>query len=304
METFIAILVLAVLIGLLVGAAWFFGREAGPGNGMAWLTGNRSFVNIVPTRLRSEPVADSPRTTRDSALMVDDPRLLELADELRTELTRTLGFTSEFDGRLREIEREMLQSRAMPDKISAQLDERVSAAERSSKSELERLRQDVHAARTADSSYGLKRNEAVSDLYQKLAQIDVALGQVINPVLLPGEPIAVPDSLFEDTLVWANWQDVGDRAYAFGESFSHCRYLLEPKLANQVQEFIASFREALTGTVYPVVQNPNRTLAQRSQMRAGLIAVVEAIAPLRRELEQTWAQGSHINGFPGATPDA
>jgi hypothetical protein len=114
-------------------------------------------------------------------------------------------------------------------------------------------------------------------------------------MLLPGEPISVPENLYEDTLVWDNWGDVADRAYAFGEQFSQHRFLLEPALADRVERFICEFREALTSTVYPIVQDDSATAQQRNDMRAGILSVIEGITPLRREFEHTWIQGTSID---------
>jgi hypothetical protein len=117
---------------------------------------------------------------------------------------------------------------------------------------------------------------------------------VVNPMLLPREPISVPETLYEDTLEWENWGDVADSAYSFGEAFSRSRVLLDPALAKQVEQFISSFREALTGTVYPIVQSPTATASQKAQMRAGIMVVVDGITPIRREFERTWLSGTMI----------
>ena len=79
METFIVILVLIILFVLLGGTAWFFGKEAGPGNGFSWLTGTRQFRSMVqPFSSKAQEFTNS----RQSAVMIDDSRLLELAEEL------------------------------------------------------------------------------------------------------------------------------------------------------------------------------------------------------------------------------
>lgn len=286
METFIVILVLIILFVLLGGTAWFFGKEAGPGAGTAWLTGTRQFRSMV------SPFSSKAVGLRQpsSAVMLDDSRLHELADELRGELERTANLAQEFENRLLLVERELGQTKRLPQALDA----RVQSAESDARARLARLRQEMQQARKADSPYNVRRNDAVSKLYQKLAQLEVALGAVVNPMLLPGEPISVPENLYEDTLVWDNWGDVADRAYAFGEQFSQHRFLLEPALADRVERFICEFREALTGTVYPIVQDGSATAQQRSDMRAGIISVVEGITPLRREFEHTWMQGTNI----------
>lgn len=308
MDTAIVIIVLILLFVLLGGAAWFFGREAGAGNGAAFITGTRQFAAMF------QPIADrgsnGAPVPPEPAVMVEDDRLHELAAELREELTRAVTVSRDFSTRLNALENEILSTRQLPEAVDARVQEArsesresVEQARTEARDRINRLRRDLNQSRKADSPYSVRRNEAISDLYQKLAQIDVALGTVINPMLLPGEPVSVPDTLYDDTMEWENWEDVGDRAYAFGESFSQNRFLLEPALAGQVQTFIAAFREALTGTVYPVVQNPNRTLQQRSAMRAGLVAVVDAIGPLRRAFEESWSSGTTIDGFADTDED-
>lgn len=288
MDTFVVILVLIVLLILLGGTAWFFTREAGAGSGIAWLTGNRQVRSIFPNAPTSMPFS-----SRTSALMVDDTQLHQLASELREEIERAATLNAELAARLSAVESDVGQTRQLP----AFVDERVKTAEQETQSRIAKLRRDLNASRKSDSPYSQQRNVAVSDLYQKLAQIDVALGAVVNPMLLPGEPISVPEALYDATMQWDNWGDVADRAYAFGESFSQNRYLLESELADRIELFIANVRTSLTTTVYPVVQDEHRTQQQRQQMRAGIVSVVEDIVPLRREFEQTWLSGTLLNGF-------
>ncbi len=287
METFIVILVLIILFVLLGGTAWFFGKEAGPGSASAWLTGTRQFRTMVsPFSSRATAL-----TSRPSTVMIDDSRLHELAEELRGELERTAILAEEFESRLGLVERELGHTKQLPQAIDA----RVQTAESDSRARIAKLRRELHQGRKADSPYHVRRNEAVSKLYQKLAQLESALGAVVNPMLLPGEPVSVPETLYGDALEWENWGDVADRAYAFGEQFSQNRFLLEPDLAERIEQFISTFRTALTGTVYPVVQTENATAQQLTQMRTGILTVVEGITPLRREFEHTWLNGTAID---------
>lgn len=286
METFIVILVLIILFVLLGGAAWFFGKEAGPGSGMAWLTGTRQIRGVF-TGLGNGEKPFTSTTSQTSAVMVDDPRM----DELREELNRTLALGEGLENRLRALEHEITQTRQLPQALDA----RVLDSEKETRARLSQIRREFRQLRKADSPYGVRRNDAVRDLYQKLAQLEVALGAVVNPLLLPGEPVTVPETLYEETLEWDNWGDVADHAFTFGEAFSKNRVLLDPDLADRVEGFIASFREALTGTVYPIVQGDDATPQQRKQIRAGIVAVVEGITPIRREFEQTWLHGTRMD---------
>lgn len=300
METFIVILVLIILFVLLGGAAWFFGKETGPGSGMAWFTGTRQIRGVFTSLGNGEkPFSSGTSTSSQSAVMVDDTRIHELADELREEITRTLAIGEGLENRLRLLEQEFGHTRQLPEAIDA----RVQSSETETYARIARIRREITQHRKSDSPYGVRRNDAIRDLYQKLAQIEVALGAVVNPMQLPGEPVSVPETLYDDTLVWDNWGDVADRAYAFGEAFSKNRVLLDPSLARQVEQFIASFREALTGTVYPIVQSNDTSVKQKQQIRAGIVIVVEGITPIRREFEQTWLIGTQLNDFPEEDDD-
>lgn len=285
MDTFIIILVLIILFVLLGGAAWFFGKEAGPGSGMAWLTGTRQIRGVFTSLGNGEkPFTSGSR--QSSAVMVDDTHI----NELREELGRTLAIGEGLENRLMLLEQELINTRQLPQTINA----RVQSAEDETMARFAKIRREMNQHRKADSPYSVRRNDAVRDLYQKLAQIEVALGAVVNPMLLPGEQVTVPENLYEETLEWNNWGDVADKAYAFGEAFSRNRVLLEPALASQLEGFIASFREALTGTVYPIVQSEATSAKQRMQVRAGIITVVESITPVRQELELTWQKGTQL----------
>lgn len=296
METFIVILVLIILFVLLGGAAWFFGKEAGPGNGLGWITGTRQFRNMVqPFSSKAAELANR----EQPAVMIDDTRLHELADELRGEITRASSLAEQFELRLGALEREVGQTRQLPQAIDA----RVQTAESDTRARISKLRQELNQSRKADSPYSVKQNDAVSKLYQKLAQLEVALGTVVNPMLLPGEPVSVPENLYDDTLQWENWGDVADRAYSFGEQFSQTRFLLAPELADQIEEFIRKFRDSLTGSVYPIVQGETVSARQKTAMRDGIVSVVEGITPLRREFERTWLSGTAISEFPNEEND-
>lgn len=296
METFIVILVLIILFVLLGGAAWFFGKESGPGSGMAWLTGTRQIRGIFTSLGNGEkPFSSSSNAQSQSAVMVDDSHM----EELREEISRNLAIGEGLETRLRALEHEVVQSRQLPETIDA----RVQTSESDTKSRIAQIRREFQQHRKADSPYSLRRNDSIRDLYQKLAGIEVALGAVVNPMLLPGEPVSVPEKLYDETLEWSNWGDVADRAFAFGEAFSKNRVLLDPNLADQVQIFITEFREALTDTVYPIVQADEASVKERVEIRAGIVTVVEGIPPIRRAFEQQWLSGTQLDAIHNEEDD-
>lgn len=304
METFIVILVLLVLIALFGGVGYFFVRETGWDHARLWITSPREARHMM-----SPPGAGAgeaayrdrwrPGTAESSPIPValDEGALRDLREELRGELTRAAGLTREFDARLTRMESELSAARQLPEEIDSSMRETVQEVEDRTRAELSQLQTELRAARAADSPYGQRRADALAELYAALAQMEAALAAIVNPMLLPGEPLRVPDELFGDTLEWENWSDVGDRAYSFGEIFNRDRIVLDPELAAQIERFLSTFRQALTGTVSPVVQSPSRTPAQVGQMRTGLTTIVEALPPLRREIEVHYRACS-------ATPEA
>jgi hypothetical protein len=297
MDTIVVIIVLITLLVLFGGAAWFFVRETGVENAKLWLTSPRQVRQIV-TPFRSDSTASTtpkdehlnpteplPRE-RETSLMLGESRLRELAEELRGELTLAAGRTRDFDARLTRIEEDAVAAKSLPETI----DRSVQEVEIRTRTRISKLRKELHTVRKAGTPYAARRGESLADLYNRLARADAALAAVVNPMLLPGEPLRVPDVLFDDTLEWENWADVGERAFEFGEIFNQNRLLLEPQLASQVERFISTLREALTDTIYPIVRLPSPTTTQKAQLRAGLVQVVENIAPLRRELEDAYRE--------------
>lgn len=305
MDTVVVIIVLITLLVLFGGAAWFFVRETGVENARLWLTSPRQVRQIVtPFRgsqaddLAQPDPAQAPQGIPqgpEHRIILDDTRLRELAEELRGELTRAAGKTREFDARLTRLEgdlasakEELAEERLMAKALPETVDKTVHEVETRTSRRITRLRTQLETARKADSPYSARRCEAIAELYNRLARTDAALAAVTNPMLLPGEPLRVPDTLFDDTLEWENWADVGERAYEFGEAFNQNRLMLEPKLASDVERFISTLREALTDTIYPVVRHNAPTPAQKVQLRNGLVRVMESIAPIRRELEDAY----------------
>jgi hypothetical protein len=302
METIIVILVLFVLLVLFGGAGYFFVRETGWDNARLWITGPRQVRRMMSPNRDDTSNAGTPSLSgryRDAHaadeqgsmhLALDDTALRNLREELQAELTRAAGLTRDFDARLTRMEADVSTSKQLPEEIGKSMQQTVHEVEIRTRKRISRIQGELRAARMADSPFGQRRAEALAELYSHLAQVEAALAAVVNPLLLPGEPLRVPDELFEDTLDWENWNDVGDRAYGFGDVFNRDRIVLEPALADQIERFIATFRQALTDTVSPVVQNPSRTTAQVAQMRQGLTTIIAALPPLRREIESAYRE--------------
>lgn len=318
MDTVILTIVLLVLLALLAGAIYVFVREVGPANARLWLTAPLQMVPLPsPGRARhaaiTHPEADATAPSAalhaaqpGAALMPGDEKLRELAEELRGELTHAAGLTRDFDRRLTRMEADLDTARQLPDHVGGRFDDvnkTIADIDARLQQRLKALRGELKTSRAADSPYGQRRADTLTTLYNRLARLESSLSAVVNPMLLPGERLIVPDPLFDDTMEWSNWEIVGDNSFAFAECFNENRLLLDEGLADELEQFIADMRAVLTGDIYPAVQNPMRSPAQQQQMREGLGRVVSAIPPIRRDLEAAFRASTRMH-LPDDDDDA
>src|SRR5699024_9251109 len=115
-----------------------FGKESGPGSGMAWLTGSRQIRNIFSSAVNDDQPFSS-RSTAQSAVMVDDSRM----EELREELNRNFALGEGLETRLRALEHEITQSKQLPETIDA----RVRSAEAETEEKFARIRRQINQSR-------------------------------------------------------------------------------------------------------------------------------------------------------------
>ena len=309
METALVIIVLFVVLGLFGGVGFLFSRETGSGNAVdtarQWLTTSRksgtSRVTIRPQTVSSRqddstdtgaPQPVSPAggagaatlTERPGAVQLDDAALRALREELQGELRRASGVTREFDARLTRIEANSVDTPRLSQELERSI-ENLAAAQRQ---EIDDLRNGLATVRQTAGPRGERQSEALADLYRHLARVESALAGVVNPMLLPGEPLTLPAELPPETLVWDNWSDVGERAYALGDAFNQHRLVLDPGTANEIERFIAILRQGLTGSVDPNVRTQQPTPAQLAQMRAGLETIVAALPGVRQRVERAY----------------
>lgn len=140
--------------------------------------------------------------------------------------------------------------------------------------------------------------DALTELYRRLARLEASLSALTNPVLLPGEPFAVPDEFLPEALRWENWKEVGEAAFGLGDYANGARILLEARTADAVGGCITTVRAALTRSVYPNLGHAPST-EQLATLRAGLGELARAIPDLRRTLEgryRTVANGEDASG--------
>jgi hypothetical protein len=321
METVGVVIVLLVVLGIFGGVGYLFVRETGTTDvreqARLWLRAagpkpvERSPVPTAPVsvpRPNGSPAVATEEPPllgeRSEAAVRDDEALRRLREELHGELRGALGRTGALDARLVRLEDDLRARQARLDEQSRVLVDLTAARERQGE-DLSAMRQELASlqrALPALGPFGQRRGEALTELYGLLAGVEAALGSVINPVLLPGEPLHVPDELFPETLAWESWKDVGDRAYAFGDAFSQNRIVLDPETAAAIEHFVSTLRQALTGAVYPSVKDDYPTPQQLDGIRAALQEIIAALPPVRERLETSYltlaesGQGSGVRG--------
>lgn len=313
MDTGSIVIIVIVVLALLLAVAYLFIRETGMQQAKLWFISSQTLRKTFGgggdgatsgtaddrpddagrTRRIDAPAGTSPVIgTRPAAFALDDAALRELREELQGELRRASGLTREFDARLTRIE---ATSTELP-QISDQLQRAVEQKDAERRREIELLKNDLASVLHDSGERGQRRGDAVADLYGHLARVEAALAGVVNPMLLPGEALTIPDEFFPETLNWDNWSDVGERAYAFGNAFNQNRFVLDAATADEIERFIGILRQGLTGAVYPNVRSSNPTPAQIEQMRAGITSIVVALPRVRRRLEGVYRGESSPSG--------
>ena len=303
MEVFWIVVVIVLLAALVGYVLYLYMKEAGPGSAVLWAAGSRLF-RATPTSVRpssptsqavhAAPAADrvemieaapAPRSLtagQEQVLVVDEDAVRELKEEFQRELRAAVGRSREFDARLTRIEHATEEIDVTRELAGFKESQRV---------ELERLQVTVETIRRTSGAHGERRGEALAELYGHLARVESALAAVINPMLLPGEALTMPTDLPAEAMVWANWSDVGERAYAFGNVFNENRLVLEAGTGDEIAAFISTLRQGLTGRVYPAVRGGSPTADQLAQLRDGLQNIVEALPTVRRKIESAYRDG-------------
>lgn len=294
METTLAILVLIVVIAALLGVGYLYLRA----NGNAW----RNWL-VAPASLRqtvgnligsdsgqtaqhpSDPNETAPiRDTGTVTLAYDDTALATLENELRGDLGEHRERQEAIDSRMQRIEMAIGEIRTIPDDLGNTMRLR----DRRVRRQIDQLRHELEGVRRSATAAGARRDEAYTELYGYLAQIDASLGSALNPMFLPGEPLTLPETFASITLEAENWDEVGEHALEFGKAFNQNRLVLDDDLATEIEAFLTTLRQAMTGAVYPTVRRSAPSRSQLALMRNGLESIIEALAPVRRRLEETY----------------
>jgi hypothetical protein len=129
-----------------------------------------------------------------------------------------------------------------------------------------------------------RRAEIISELYARLARLETALSAVTNPVLLPGEPYAPPAEFLTEALIWENWNEVGERAFALADAYSAQRVYLTEPTREELGAFVTALRVTLTRSIYPNL-HADADENQQAALRAALEQVALELPRVRRALD-------------------
>jgi hypothetical protein len=253
---------------------------AEPPDGEPDQSGNGAVTSGGPAR---ETIAERSAVAAAPAVSADDWR-----DELRsTQATAERWFATLQRGfdersevilrRLEELARESARERDRLDRLADSAQARHDAA-------VDRLRTELLAPRDQGEWLGERRAEMAAELYLRLARLEAAIAAVTNPILLPGEPYAPPSEFMAEALVWDNWKDVGERAFAFADTFSSRRLYLSEGTKQEVAGFVTKLRGLLTRSIYPNLR-PDPAPTQVQALRAALDELAAELPRLRATLE-------------------
>ena len=319
----VAVILIVLLVFGAVGAVAARGTGWRPATALPeWASGRRLRERLTTRRPADAPVDGRTVVTRPTEQdappvpVVPPPTEPDLSPELRQLRDAIL------DGWRDEWRREM-RAAAAPAAVSAErlarlerrVDEQVdrlvrrlddldrttaterAAAEALQAAAFERLRADLIASLAARDAAAAeraaqlprpertdRRAEVTAELYGRLARLEAAVAAVTNPILLPGEPYAPPTEFLGEALVWENWKDVGERAFAFADYFNAQRLQLAEPVCAEVAAFVTALRGLLTRSIYPNLRQ-DAAPAQLQALRAALDRLAAELPRLRGRLE-------------------
>lgn len=302
METVLVIIAILALVG---GSAVVMARQG-------WLPASLPVMRPSGGKLLAEggdeaagpafePLAlasAKPAATSASAVpsgTAREPIRLDLVPPADSGLARS----DRIDSRLEELQRALSwQNDRLAEearRLREELLRRAEAEEARREAAHERLRADVlalisRAGGERRPESGVRRMEVSAELYARLARLEAALATVTNPVLLPGEPYAPPAELAPESLVWENWNEVGERAFALAECYSGQRLHLSAQTRAEIGEFVTTLRTLLTRSIYPNLRADAES-ANTAALRAALTDIADELPKIRDVLETEYLEG-------------
>jgi len=158
---------------------------------------------------------------------------------------------------------------------------------------LERLRADlvqaIGGSTSNRSGFAERRSEVSAELYARLARFEAALSAVTNPVLLPGEPYAPPEELLMEALIWENWNEIGERAFALADAYSAQRLHLSDETRADIGNFVTALRLVLTRSIYPNLHT-DADAAQQEALRLALEEIAAELPRVRASLDREYRE--------------
>jgi hypothetical protein len=263
------------------------------GNGNVTSAGQLATHISPPSRFSATavtPSSDDPRPTPQTAYSVSSASSLEPVEFQLERLDTKLTELS------RSIDRHEAALSALLRQSMSDLAQRAAVDDARSDAAVERLRADVLtalASAKADAER-TRRQEVCAELYVTLARFEAALASVSNPVLLPGEPYALPDELPASALIWENWNDVGERVFVLADTFNAQRLHLSHQTREDLGQFLTTLRTLLTGTIHPNLQSSVGS-TQHLALRKALDEIAGKLLDVRDTLERE---------FEGKSPSA
>jgi hypothetical protein len=245
--------------------------------------------SLVAARGTARPTVGSPLSVlkREGPAAIPEPIRLDIPPVLSTPLMERLD---QIESRLDELNRIVDRQHAESIRIRSDLVARLEAADARRDAALERLRADLFAfAADRQSGASDRRAEVSAELYARLARFESALAAVTNPILLPGEAYAPPAELQTEALIWDNWSEVGERAFALADVYSAQRLHLSEQTRNELGAFVTALRLLLTRSVYPNLQDdPDK--AQQAALHAALEEIATELPNVRASLDREYRE--------------
>ncbi len=223
------------------------------------------------------------------AAALDIPRsgaVLELSPALVDRL-------DQFEKQLEELQRAIDRQHAEIARAGAESRRRFEIEEARREVTLERLRADlvlaIGGSPSNRSGLAERRSEVSAELYARLARFEAALSAVTNPVLLPGEPYTPPEELVTEALIWENWNEIGERAFALADAYSAQRLHLSDETRADIGNFVTALRLVLTRSIYPNLHT-DADAAQQEALRVALDEIAAELPKARASLDREYRE--------------
>jgi hypothetical protein len=226
---------------------------------------------------------------RDERSRDPEPLSVDIAPAVSTMLAERLD---RVEASLATLQREAERQSAAIARLGSEARAAADAEAERRAASLERLRSDLITtfgvlASDRPGAGRERRVEVTADLYARLARLESALAAVTNPILLPGEGYEPPVELPTEALIWENWNEVGERAFALADAYSAQRLHLSGETSAELGGFVTSLRVLLTRSVYPNLQaHPDG--AQQSALHAALEEIAAELPKVRAALDREY----------------